>query len=571
MQQRRRHLTMKATIAVLTGLGLVACALLLLSAWPGGFSSTPRGAQQKRLAPTALAPLFEALDAYRSEMADDASGGEAAPFSARLAQLQAAFPDRLDAEIVGRLEAEHAALMPRLASLREARARQRHNAAQLRFLSDRIREESWRIEQWSRRFDRIPSLARDAAHLRVYLGGYLEEGERERLRAVVADHIAPLLVNMEAALAGDDGDFADRLRDELGKLRRQVVDGDAFESLLLEARDAEAAVAASRHDIAERLRRMSALLLRLPAPAVATAPSSAFPAIVPIIAALLAVSMLAVAVSGARRRHHLAPQSEKTPEQREAPTPSSPAAGFFSEARHSVRALHDVYLGLVEVVGRLGAQRERLVALDDMASADASAIEPSLAPLRRQVARIDQTMQRQLGQVDAVDASCGEINRVIGEVEEIAFEINLLALNAAVEAAHAGELGKGFAIVAAEVRELAQRSTASANTIRELITTSIEQVEAVRRLVLDSAQTVAELTSLARQADVATPEAPSTPASSTPAEIIAAFDAELETLQSLSADVDRHSRLLRDLIRCHAGSDPAPRQKTIHDVQTAWQ
>ncbi len=71
-----------------------------------------------------------------------------------------------------------------------------------------------------------------------------------------------------------------------------------------------------------------------------------------------------------------------------------------------------------------------------------------------------------------------EINRIVEEVQGIAFQSNILALNAAVEAARAGEQGRSFSVVASEVRSLAQRSDASAQRIKALIEDSVAQVGA---------------------------------------------------------------------------------------------
>ncbi|MDY6944266.1 MAG: Cache 3/Cache 2 fusion domain-containing protein [Pseudomonadota bacterium] len=71
-----------------------------------------------------------------------------------------------------------------------------------------------------------------------------------------------------------------------------------------------------------------------------------------------------------------------------------------------------------------------------------------------------------------------EINRIVEEVQGIAFQSNILALNAAVEAARAGEQGRSFSVVASEVRSLAQRSDASAKRIQALIEDSVAQVDA---------------------------------------------------------------------------------------------
>ncbi|MGO8020007.1 methyl-accepting chemotaxis protein, partial [Rhizobium leguminosarum] len=52
-----------------------------------------------------------------------------------------------------------------------------------------------------------------------------------------------------------------------------------------------------------------------------------------------------------------------------------------------------------------------------------------------------------------IDKSSSEITKIIGVIDEIAFQTNLLSLNAGVEAARAGESGKGFAVVAQEAAD----------------------------------------------------------------------------------------------------------------------
>ncbi len=110
---------------------------------------------------------------------------------------------------------------------------------------------------------------------------------------------------------------------------------------------------------------------------------------------------------------------------------------------------------------------------------------------------------RMVGQViermEAIKASSGRINDIIGVIDGIAFQTNILALNAAVEAARAGEQGRGFAVVASEVRNLAQRSAAAAKEIKTLIQASGAEVDAGSQLVQEAGSTMAEVLNSAEQ------------------------------------------------------------------------
>lgn len=103
--------------------------------------------------------------------------------------------------------------------------------------------------------------------------------------------------------------------------------------------------------------------------------------------------------------------------------------------------------------------------------------------------------------MEDIEVASGEINKIIGVIDDIAFQTNLLALNASVEAARAGDAGKGFAVVAREVRELAQRSAKAAKDIKVLIGNSGTKVMDGVRLVGRTGETIREIEELVKAID----------------------------------------------------------------------
>ncbi|MFY9488410.1 MAG: methyl-accepting chemotaxis protein [Solirubrobacterales bacterium] len=71
--------------------------------------------------------------------------------------------------------------------------------------------------------------------------------------------------------------------------------------------------------------------------------------------------------------------------------------------------------------------------------------------------------------VNQFGSSTENIGMIVDTIVSIATETNLLALNAAIEAAHAGEIGSGFAAVAEQVRKLASESKDAASRIGGLV------------------------------------------------------------------------------------------------------
>lgn len=147
------------------------------------------------------------------------------------------------------------------------------------------------------------------------------------------------------------------------------------------------------------------------------------------------------------------------------------------QVSNSSQSLSDASSQQAAAIEEMSSSLEEISNMTKQNVAHAREGKTMIGEVGRIVEKVNKNMNDMTLAIEEITKSSEETEKIIKNIDEIAFQTNLLALNAAVEAARAGEAGAGFAVVADEVRRLAMRASDAAKNTSDLIKNTIKVVD----------------------------------------------------------------------------------------------
>jgi methyl-accepting chemotaxis protein len=144
------------------------------------------------------------------------------------------------------------------------------------------------------------------------------------------------------------------------------------------------------------------------------------------------------------------------------------AGGSVSQAEKTGGVLSSV----MELEDKMGELNNKIIHINsslDNSKEALSSGENGVDNLKHNTGNQNLLVQDTVKEVEELEKSVGNIDKIIEAIRNVSDQTNLLALNASIEAAKAGESGLGFAVVAEEIGKLAKESHDSTEQISNIL------------------------------------------------------------------------------------------------------
>ncbi len=175
---------------------------------------------------------------------------------------------------------------------------------------------------------------------------------------------------------------------------------------------------------------------------------------------------------------------------------------------YDVQQVSDNSTAINSAVTELAESIGQIAQTSQSSAADASRVRDEVQESITDIRQTGEAMRLIASQVSSIAQRCGELDRAVrqiaemaGTIETISRQTNLLALNATIEAARAGQAGRGFAVVADEVKKLSGDTAKATEEIRNRLTMLSAGMDSIRQVTAKSVAAVAQGEEKARRVE----------------------------------------------------------------------